>query len=276
MFHVIIPAHNEAAFIGATLEGLLAQDASAPKDMRVIVAANGCTDRTVEIATTFAPRFEARGWDFVILDIPEGGKPGALNRADVEAVPGPRAYIDADVICSPALLGELAAILDVGVPRYASGRFTVAPPASWVSRHYVRLWLKLPFMSSGVPGCGLFATNAAGRARWEEFPPIIADDLFARLHFAPEERFQAKASFSWVLAEGFAALVRVRRRWDEGNRQLFEQFPELARNEAKAKLRLRDHARLFLGQPVSYGTYVAVAVASRLGFYDRGSWARGR
>ncbi|NDR57060.1 glycosyltransferase [Aliiruegeria sabulilitoris] len=276
MFNAIIPAHNEEAYIGPTLEGLLEQDGGAPKALRVIVAANGCSDRTAEIAASYAPRFEARGWEFVLLDIPEGGKTGALNRADAAAAPGPRAYIDADVICSPTLLGELATILDTEVPRYASGRFTVAPPSSWASRHYARLWLRLPFMASGVPGCGLFAMNEAGRARWAAFPPIIADDLFSRLNFAPDERFRAEAPFSWVLAEGFSALVRVRRRWDEGNRQLFEQFPDLSRNEEKAPVRLRDHVRLLLGQPVSYGVYVAVALASRTGIYDRGSWARGR
>ena len=276
MFNVIIPAHNEADFIGATLEGLLAQDARAPQELRAIVAANGCTDKTAEIARSFSARFAARDWDLVVLDIPEGGKPGALNRADAKAAPGPRAYLDADVVCSPALIGLIARALDVPAPRYASGIFTIARPKSWASRHYARLWLKVPFMATGVPGAGLFAVNEAGRARWQEFPPIIADDLFVRLNFAPSERVRVKAPFTWVLAEGFGALVRVRRRWDTGNRQLMELRPELAANEEKAPVTPRDHLRLFTGQPVSYLVYVAVAVASKLSIYDRASWARGR
>ena len=28
------------------------------------------------------------------------------------------------------------------------------------------IWVRLPFMTDGVPGAGLFAVNASGRARW--------------------------------------------------------------------------------------------------------------
>ncbi len=43
-----------------------------------------------------------------------------------------------------------------------------------VSRAYARLWARVPFMARGVPGCGLFALNAAGRARWGDWPAIIS------------------------------------------------------------------------------------------------------
>lgn len=276
MFTIIIPAHDEQAYIGATLDGLLKQDGSAPDAVHVVVAANGCTDRTVAIARETDARFAARGWRLTVLDIPEGHKIGALNRADREADDGIRVYLDADVVCDPAMLGQLAEALSGPGPRYASGTFTIAPPKSWASRHYARLWLKVPFMTTGVPGCGLFAMNPAGRARWQDFPDVIADDLFVRLMFAPAERVKVQAPFSWVLAEGFPALVRVRRRWDAGNRQLMERYPELAANEEKAPVRLSDHLRLFLGQPVSYLVYTSVAVAVKLQGYDRGTWARGR
>ncbi|MDV7141165.1 glycosyltransferase [Tropicimonas sp. TH_r6] len=276
MFNIIVPAHNEQAYIGPTLSGLLAQDDCAPSGLRAIVVANGCRDATAKTARGFIERFTARGWELRVIETPIGNKPAALNLADAETAPGPRAYLDADVICSPTLLGKLAEILDSPEPRYASGIFTIAPPASRVSRLYARLWLKLPFMTSGVPGCGLFAMNPSGRARWDIFPDVIADDLYARHSFTPEERFRAEAEFSWVLAEGFAALVRVRRRWDMGNRQLRERFPELTANEAKVPMTPRDHLRLMLGQPASYAVYSAVALASRLGARDRVGWARGR
>ena len=44
---VLIPAHNEAASIGATLDSLGAQD---PAPNRVIVVADNCTDATESIA----------------------------------------------------------------------------------------------------------------------------------------------------------------------------------------------------------------------------------
>ncbi len=276
MFNIIVPAHNEQTYIGATLSGLLAQDDQAPSALRVLVVANGCSDATASKARSFTERFAERGWDLRVLETPVGSKPVALNLGDAEAAPGPRVYLDADVVCAPSLLGKLAGILDSPEPRYASGIVTIPPPRSRISRYYARLLLKVPFMAIGVPGCGLYAMNPAGRARWGAFPDIIADDLFARHNFAPDERFRAEAEFSWVLAEGFSALVRVRRRWDMGNRQLIERFPDLAPNEAKVPVRPRDHLRLFLGQPVSYAVYTAVALASRLGKKDRGIWARGR
>ena len=47
-FSVIIPAHNEEKVLGRCLDALLAD--SRPGEMEIVVAANGCTDRTVEIA----------------------------------------------------------------------------------------------------------------------------------------------------------------------------------------------------------------------------------
>src|SRR5512133_1025773 len=47
MISVIVPAHNEEAYLGATLEALRRQNYGW---FEVIVVANGCTDRTVQIA----------------------------------------------------------------------------------------------------------------------------------------------------------------------------------------------------------------------------------
>lgn len=276
MFTVIIPAHDEADWIGATLAALLEQDATAPERLRTIVVANGCSDATANVARRYTEQFERRNWELCVLETPVPGKTGALNLAEADAGQGIRVYLDADVTCGPALLGALQRALAVGAPRYASGIFTIARPDSAISRHYARLWLKLPFMADGVPGCGLFAVNEAGRARWGDFPDIIADDIFVRLTFAPRERVRVEAPFAWRLPEGFAALVRVRRRWDSGVRQILERFPALAVNEDKRPLRPGDHLRLFLAQPVSYVVYVSVALASRTARYDRASWARGR
>ena len=101
MLSVIIPANNEEAYLGACLDGLAAQslDPARTGGAEIVVAANGCTDRTVAIAESYRDRFAARGWRLVVLDIPEGGKPGALNRADATAAPlgetGIRAYLAA-------------------------------------------------------------------------------------------------------------------------------------------------------------------------------------
>src|ERR1700743_31766 len=44
---VIIPAHNEEDYLGATLDALNQQDYPA---CEIVVVANGCTDRTAEVA----------------------------------------------------------------------------------------------------------------------------------------------------------------------------------------------------------------------------------
>lgn len=277
MLSVIIPANNEEDYIGPCLEALLAQKLCDGLRVEIIVAANACTDQTVAIARSRADQAEARGWRLEVLDIAEGGKPNALNQADATAAGDMRLYLDADVICSEHLLSQLAAVLDQSDPAYASGKFIVTPAKSWITRRYVDLWTQLPFMMTGVPGGGAFAVNAEGRARWGEFPNIIADDSYARLQFKPAERIGVPAKYVTPLAEGFRALVRVRRRWDAGSRELARKYPNLLMNDDKQRVRLRDHFRLFLSSPASYLVYVCVILCARVGrSTGTQGWLRGR
>lgn len=270
---VIIPASNEARLLPRCLSSLLDSE---PRDLpvEVIVASNGSRDGTAEVARSFAPAMAARGWRLEVLDLPEGGKLGALNAADRLAKGAARAYLDADVTLSPRLLGGLLRALDRPEPAYASGQLRIGARGA-AARAYARLWARVPFMARGVPGCGLFAVNLAGRARWGEWPPIIADDLFARLHFAPKERHLVPEPYDWPIAEGFAALVRVRRRQDRGAAQIAERFPHLLANEDKRPPGARGVADLALRDPVGFGVYTAVALAVRARRADD-NWSRGR
>ena len=276
MLSIIIPANNEEAWLGPCLEALLAQEGLEPGAAEVIVAANACTDTTVAIAESYRPAFEAKGWPLTVLDIAEGGKLNALNRGDAAATGTARAYLDADIVCSPPLMAEIIEALSPERPVYASGTLVVAPARSWITHHYGRLWARLPFMTEGVPGAGLFAVNAAGRARWDRFPDIIADDGYVQFLFRPEERIKVTATYTWPMVEGFRALVKVRRRQDAGGRELREKFPELAANEGKRPVRGRDHLRLFCETPVSYLVYATVTVAVKLGGRGQTGWSRGR
>jgi len=272
---IIIPANNEERFIGRCLEALLAQDETA-NAVEVIVAANGCVDQTVPLAQGYADRFAARGWTLTVLDIPAGGKLMALNTADEMAKGGARAYLDADVICSPPLIGQMQAALATDAAIYVTGRLQVARAQSVVTRAYARVWSRLPFMKSGnAAGAGLFAVNAAGRARWDTFPKIISDDTFVRLHFAPEERVEVSAPFTWPMVEGFANLVRVRRRQDAGVAEIHRNFPDLRRNEAKTPLGMQGLIGLLLSAPLGFLVYTSVHLIVRLspGGPD---WTRGR
>lgn len=273
---VIIPASNEEALIGACLDALLAQ-APAPGDLDVIVAANACRDRTVPIALGFGPAFEARGWSLTVLDIAEPGKPNALNRGDAEARHALRIYLDADVQCGAGLLARLADALDTPAARYATGRLTVAPARSWITRRYAAIWTRLPFMARGTaPGAGLFAVNAAGRARWERFPDIISDDTYVRLLFAPAERIEVEDPYLWPLPEGARNLVRVRRRQDAGVAEVLRLWPGLAQNRGSGTPTPGLLLRLLARRPVDICVYAAVILAARLPGGRGGAWARGR
>ena len=275
MLSVIIPASNEESYIGDCLGALFAS--AAPQGgAEAIVVANGCKDRTAEVARGFAFRAQAMGWQLTVLDLPQGGKPGALNAGDHAAQGDLRAYLDADVVVSPALMAQLVGALAGNAPTYASGSAVVPPAKSWVTRAYARLWQRLPFARSVAPGYGLFAVNAAGRARWGDFPAIISDDTFVRLQFRPSERVQVAASYRWPMIEGFSALVRVRRRQDAGVAEIAAQWPGLLEREAKAPLGAGGIASLALRDPLGFAVYAAVSIAVRLKRGGGAGWTRGR
>ena len=272
---IIIPASNEAAYIGASLTALLASDDVAPP-VEVLVVANGCRDDTAGAARRFEPAAAARGWRLTVLEVAEGGKLNALNVGDAAATGGIRIYLDADVHVAPDLVAALAAALDRPEPAYASGRPT-AVADSWVTRAYTRTWRRVPFMTEGVPGCCVFAVNAAGRARWGAFPAIIADDTFVRLQFAPHERVGVDAAYSFPMPEGFARLVRLRARQDFGAREVVRLYPRLGRNDDKPPFGLPRALRMAAADPVGFATYCAVALAARLRARRyAGVWVRAR
>ncbi|MEY8837876.1 glycosyltransferase family 2 protein [Cribrihabitans sp. XS_ASV171] len=275
---IILPAHDEAAYIDACLGALLASDPlPAGWVAEVIVVANGCMDDTADRARAHGGSAAARGWSLTVVELAQGGKLGALNTGDGAARGRVRAYLDADVQMEPALLAALVTALDTEAPRYASGCPRVAPAQSDVTRAYARFWQGLPFVTEGVPGFGVFAMTLAGRARWGDWPDIISDDTFARLNFAPEERVRVSAGYSWPMVEGFARLVRVRRRQNAGVAEVAERFPALLRNDDIARPSTGGMVRRLLRDPVGFVTYGAVALAVKSPLYRSGErWARGR
>lgn len=270
---IILPAHDEGDYIDACLTSILDQDHSGPVEL--ILVANGCSDDTAARARAHMPGFAARGWRLRVEELAQGGKIGALNHGDACASHGIRIYLDADIALSPRLLSGLVRILDVDMPRYAGGRLVVAPARSAVSRAYARFWQKLPFVAQGVTGAGLFAVNAAGRARWGAFPQIISDDTFARLQFNKSERFLVDEPYEWPLVEGFSTLVRVRRRQDQGVAEIARLFPALLAHQGHVRPGRAELLRLAAGDPVGFATYTAVALAVRSG-RNQQQWARGR
>ncbi|MFZ1469528.1 MAG: glycosyltransferase [Paracoccaceae bacterium] len=256
---LIIPASNEAGWIGACLTAVAASDPM-PNGLQVIVVANGCRDGTATVARGFAGRLPG----LQVLELAVGSKPGALNAGDAVATGEVRAYLDADCRISPGVLAGLAQALARPQPGYAGATPVVPRARSWVTRAYARFWQRLPFARAVAPGYGLYAVNAAGRARWGAFPDLISDDTYVRLHFRPDQRIQIPATYLWPMVEGFAALVRVRRRQDTGVRQLMTEMPDLMQQEGKEPLGAAGLVRLALRDPLGFSVYAAVSLAVRL------------
>lgn len=179
---IIIPAHNEAGVIGRLLDGLAA-DGGLP-GMDVVVACNGCTDGTEEVAARHRP-----GLDVRVLDLPVASKQAAMNAAEEQGLAFPRLYLDADVEVSPAAVRAVVRALE-------SGRVLAARPpleyataeASGLVRAFYRARSRTPSLVSALWGAGFFAVSEAGRARWDRFPTDEADDLFVETMFAGHEK----------------------------------------------------------------------------------------
>ncbi|MEO3816268.1 glycosyltransferase [Plantactinospora sp. B24E8] len=179
MTSVVIAAHNEAAVLGRTLRTLLA--GAAPGEFEVVVVANGCTDGTADVA---------RGVPGVtVLELPAAGKPGALNAGDAAATAFPRIYLDADIGLATAGVRALVAALDEpGVLAAAPGRRLDTTGRPLLVRAYYAINGRHPAYRNALFGRGAIALSAAGRARFDRFPDVIADDLFLDAQFTEAEK----------------------------------------------------------------------------------------
>jgi glycosyltransferase involved in cell wall biosynthesis len=216
---VVIPAHNEEAGMAACLLSLLAQRGAV--DINVVVVANGCTDRTVEIAEGLRDAARAAGHRLSVLELEEAGKARALNAADRLFRGDIHVYLDADIVLSSGALAALhRALADRPEPLMASPLPIPLLPAGHLARGYAEVWMQLPSVASQVVGLGCYAVNRAGRERWSEMPELVADDAFVRARFSEHERrLLADECFIYEFPSG-RDLLGVLARWREGNREL--------------------------------------------------------
>jgi glycosyltransferase involved in cell wall biosynthesis len=178
MTSIIIPAHNEAGRIGAHLAALTD---GLPAGFELIVVPNGCTDATADVARTFSR--------VLVVEVPEAGKAGALRAGDAAATHLPRIYLDADVPLSAKEAQSLAcAVTAPGVHAATGRRRVVTRGSAWPVRAYYAVNRRLPVFEDGLFGRGVIALSAAGRSRFDEFPDLIADDLFLDSLFEPHEK----------------------------------------------------------------------------------------
>src|SRR5439155_26713424 len=152
---LIVAAHDEEAVIERKVRDALALDYPRER-LEVIVASDGSSDRTVELA-------RAAGADLV-LDLPRGGKVAALNAAVERAGGAVLAFSDANSFWEPDALRRLVARLAGPEVGYVCGqvRFDAGAAASEEGLYW-RYEMAVRALESRLGGvtAGNGATNVA-------------------------------------------------------------------------------------------------------------------
>lgn len=270
-FTVIIPAHNEESVIVRCLETV---QRSAPRDraMQIIVAANGCTDRTVERAQGIAP-------DALVLDLPKGGKAAAMNAANREAKFFPRIYLDADVQCDFASLAALVEALNQPGVMAASPKIEMdLSKSNAFVRSYYRVWLTQPYVTQAMVGSGCYGLSEAAYSRIGDFPLITGDDIWVHSRFTEDERRSvSKDRFgnpvSFLVSPPRRAIdqIRVETRRRLGNEELLRLHPSPHFTGSNRPADLSD-ALAAGATRFDIGVYLAIKAIARA----RAAWAKFR
>lgn len=215
---VVIPAHDEAATIGDLLRVLTSGE---PGELEVVVACNGCTDQTAEVAA---------GYPGVrVVEVPVASKIAALSAGDEAATAFPRVYLDADVSVSLHDLRSVVRALEGG--EVAAAPLPVVDTAGCgpAVKAYFAVFTRLGYVRRHALGAGFYAVSEAGRRRFGAFPDVVADDGFVYGLFTDQERHNPPgATFVIRPPRTVAALWRRQVRIAYGNLQLAARGRSLA------------------------------------------------
>jgi glycosyltransferase involved in cell wall biosynthesis len=242
---IVIPAHNEASVIARTLSTLLAD--ARQNEFEIVVVCNGCTDSTASISETFADR----GVQTLSIETPS--KIAALNAGDQAVSVLPRVYLDADVRVTAESIRKLVATLDAGAFAAAPRSQLDLTNCSALVRAYFSVWSRLGHVNRGL-GSGVYALSADGRARFAEFPNVMADDFFVYCLVGGDDRVSPSDAYSIVdQPRTFRDLAYRRLRIEKGNAELRRQGLSASAGGAgladvvKKEPRLLANAALYAG-----------------------------
>jgi 1,2-diacylglycerol 3-beta-glucosyltransferase len=228
-FDLIVPAHNEAQVIAATIANLLKIDW--PRDQyRILVVADNCTDNTAAVASAAGatvlerhdPSLRGKGYALKF----------AFRRSREQQWADAVAVVDADAQVSENLLEAFASRIEQGAQAVQVHYGILNPWGAWRTRlltiamaayHIVRSRARERLqLSSGIRGNGWCVTHALlQRVEYNAFS--LAEDIEfgidlglagCRVYYAGE----AHASQE-MLSDGRAAR-KQRQRWEHGRFQL--------------------------------------------------------
>jgi cellulose synthase/poly-beta-1,6-N-acetylglucosamine synthase-like glycosyltransferase len=288
-FDFVVPAHDEAVGIAATVKSL--HEVDYPKELfRVVVVADNCTDDTAA---------KAREAGAVVLERQHAelrGKGYALAHAferclteGADAV----VVVDADTLVSKNLLSAFAARLVAGNVAVQAHYGVQNPNASWRTRlmrialamfHQVRsIGRERLKVSAGLRGNGMcFRTSLLREVPHEAYS--LVEDLEYGIRLGRRGFRVAYAFDAEVLGEmvsGESASRSQRNRWEDGRAQMLKLHGwPLLRDALKQRSGLLfDLAMDVLVPPLSrvvgFAMLGAVASAALLFFAGHGAWASG-
>jgi cellulose synthase/poly-beta-1,6-N-acetylglucosamine synthase-like glycosyltransferase len=262
-FDVIVPAHNEAGGVAATVSSLLRLDWPADR-FRVVVVADNCTDATAARAREAGAAVVER------LDPVKRGKGYALEyvfrwsraqgRADAVAV------VDADSTASANLLQSFAARMERGAVALQAHYGVLNANASWRTRlmsialgaiHKLRSRARERLgLSCGIRGNGWCVTHAL----LDEVPYqaySLTEDVEFGVHLGLAGHRVAycdEASVDGEMVTTERAARSQRQRWEGGRFKLIrDQVPTLMRAAvSRRSLVCLDLAMDLLVLPLSY------------------------
>jgi cellulose synthase/poly-beta-1,6-N-acetylglucosamine synthase-like glycosyltransferase len=243
---VIIPAYNEEEVLTAKLDNTVSPVQEVPGDrLEVLVVSDGSTDRTEELARSYAGRRDLAA-RVRLLALPRGGKARALDAAAAEATGDVLVLTDANALLAP---GALAALVEpfadpevggvCGRKRFRRGLFAGADArglevidATAEGEGLYQRWDQWQKSLESRIGSVFAADGALYAVRRDLYVPIAdpaqADDI---------------AVSTRVVLQGFRLV-------EAPGARVLEEPPEEGREEFRRKVRVTNHsvrALLLLG-----------------------------
>lgn len=249
---IVIPAHNEESRIRNILRTLT--DPTLDGSYAIFVICNGCTDRTRQVAEEFK--------GVQVVEIEEVGKHFALNEGDrlAEGI-FPRLYCDADIQTDPKSIAHF-------IEQLTTDEVVVAGPtvkydvshSSWGIRKCLQA-MEIPVISewsdAHLTGRGVYGTSREARKRFEEFPPLLADDAFFDSQYdATEKRMLSEAIVTIGSPSNFRQLIKIKARDVQGLRDLASYTEGRPRPLDEHTTTSKSNSRYLVGKIVTLRRWV--------------------
>jgi hypothetical protein len=208
-----------------------------------------------------------------VIEVARGSKPLALNTGDQAVSAFPRFFVDADVQVGIDAIRKVVAALGSGDALAAAPRMELdLAGRPWRIRAFYETWSKLHYVTDAHIGSGVYAVSEAGRARFDRFPDIVADDMFVHSLFDPSERVSVHdAEFVDRAPLTLRGLLRIKGRAAAGNYEYRAKYADQAQHAEGANRRRGAGAGALVRDPKAWPAlvlYTAVYVAAQI----RGWW----